>query len=507
MNKKSWLIVGLSLAMAASIGVGISACGGETHTHSYTKWQYDANQHWKVCPADDAMDPAGKSAHDFTNGDCECGAKKPEHTHTYDAWDYNETQHWKYCDEHGSDKTNIDETTKADHTIENDACKQCGYQFEMYVVGNITSLGSVMPSGYASLGQDKYTEIPKSCPKMTLSEDGKTYTAEVYLVPADYFGVYNLKTNRGYPSVVASCRKPVEGVLRVEEANTYLISWKIGEAKPTVRVHDHKYTKWQYDADQHWKVCPTDGAVDPTPKASHSYDPETHECECGAVETVSCEHSNGYAFNYSELPAVEADGGTLQKVCPDCGDTQDVTYVKGIPHIGATCSRSAKQTEVTEDGNYYLTGQTAFKFHISKAGTYTVRFEGGILKDQSIVRLYMLAFNKGSYLTSVGSATGAICGTNASKYDEQIAAYGVTIDGYESGVTSTPFKSLSIVIEEDDLSEGDVYVQIGFTNNNALGAVSATNLGYLISVSGFAAAPAAASVAPVEVAMLPEKKD
>ena len=74
MNKKSWLIVGLSLAMAASIGVGISACGGETHTHSYTKWQYNADQHWKVCPVDDALDPAGKSAHDFKDGKCVCGA-------------------------------------------------------------------------------------------------------------------------------------------------------------------------------------------------------------------------------------------------------------------------------------------------------------------------------------------------------------------------------------------------------------------------------------------------
>ncbi len=78
MNKKSWLIVGLSLAMAASIGVGISACGGEK-----------------------------------------------EHKHTYDAWDFNATQHWKYCDEHGSDKNNIDETTKANHDFKDGKCV-CG---------------------------------------------------------------------------------------------------------------------------------------------------------------------------------------------------------------------------------------------------------------------------------------------------------------------------------------------------------------------------------------------
>ena len=82
MNKQKWLIVGLSLAMAATLGVGISACGEKT-------------------------------------------PDTPEHTHTYDAWDYNETQHWKYCDEHGTDKSNIDETTKANHDFTNGDCV-CG---------------------------------------------------------------------------------------------------------------------------------------------------------------------------------------------------------------------------------------------------------------------------------------------------------------------------------------------------------------------------------------------
>ncbi len=87
MNKKSWLIVGLSLAMAASIGVGISACGGD-------------------------KDP-------------DTPPTPTEHTHTYDAWDYNDTQHWKYCDEHGTDKSNIDETTKANHEFKDGKC-ECG---------------------------------------------------------------------------------------------------------------------------------------------------------------------------------------------------------------------------------------------------------------------------------------------------------------------------------------------------------------------------------------------
>ena len=83
MNKQKWLIVGLSLAMAATLGVGISACGGgkdpETpeHTHEYTKWEHSDTQHWMVCPDDGDIWAQGKVDHDFTNGDCVCGAKKP----------------------------------------------------------------------------------------------------------------------------------------------------------------------------------------------------------------------------------------------------------------------------------------------------------------------------------------------------------------------------------------------------------------------------------------------
>ncbi len=88
MNKQKWLIVGLSLAMAATLGVGISACGGEKEP-------------------DTPPTPT-------------------EHTHTYDAWDYDETQHWKYCDEHGTDKSNIDESTKANHSFGQDGKCECG---------------------------------------------------------------------------------------------------------------------------------------------------------------------------------------------------------------------------------------------------------------------------------------------------------------------------------------------------------------------------------------------
>ena len=79
-HMKKLLKLAVALATAASLTLGISACGGEQ-----------------------------------------------EHEHKYDTWDYNETQHWKYCDEHGEDKSNIDESTKADHDFTNGDCV-CGAQ-------------------------------------------------------------------------------------------------------------------------------------------------------------------------------------------------------------------------------------------------------------------------------------------------------------------------------------------------------------------------------------------
>ncbi len=179
MNKKSWLIVGLSLAMAASIGVGISACGGKEPDTPPT-------------PTD--------------------------HTHTYDAWDYNETQHWKYCDEHGTDKSNIDETTREDHIFTNGTC-ECGMK-EADVTpdeGLDTRVFYVVGSGAGDLSKCSFTELKSNFmltkqPKK--DENGYTvyttsiltlYTGDTMKIVQDldwdeglgYFGVSNIKNNDG----------------------------------------------------------------------------------------------------------------------------------------------------------------------------------------------------------------------------------------------------------------------------------------------------------------------
>ena len=92
MKLKKWLIAGLSLAMAGCLSLAVAACAGPAngggegegggHSHTYTQWARDDDQHWKVCPDDGAEDPAGKTAHAFVEGACECGATEAVET----AW-------------------------------------------------------------------------------------------------------------------------------------------------------------------------------------------------------------------------------------------------------------------------------------------------------------------------------------------------------------------------------------------------------------------------------------
>lgn len=124
MNRKSILSLVLGAVLFC---LPLASCGGKTptvkHTHAYTQWRHDEEQHWKVCPDDGAVDPAGKSAHDFTHGDCVCGAEKPEevHTHTYTKWQFDDAWHWKVC----PDDDAPDPAGKSGHTFVDGVC-ECG---------------------------------------------------------------------------------------------------------------------------------------------------------------------------------------------------------------------------------------------------------------------------------------------------------------------------------------------------------------------------------------------
>ena len=459
MNKKSWLIVGLSLAMAASIGVGISACGEKEpdtpptpeHTHSYTEWEHSDTQHWMICPDDDAIWEQGKVDHTFKDGKCECGYQKPE----------------------------------------------------IYLTGHIASQpGSEFPEVWDKQGKNVLEEVRANCIKMELGADGKTYEAEVLLSTNDRFRVYDAVKGISYPGTVVN----ITG-LAVEEDNGYIVSWEKGKT-PTWKVHDHDFTAYDKDENQHWKVCTLDGTVEPgVEKQDHDF--TNGDCVCGQKAPEGCKHENGFAFSYEALPECNAEGGTLQKTCPDCLGTEDVHYDQGIVGSINAPYKPSKQTEITEDGNYYLTGLSGLKFKFEKAGTLRVALDGIVYKllAWDVRFSYLCIANKLPLSVKAGVAGTAIAASTTC--DESILTkYDVTIDGYQSGVTTKPFKSISITIDEDDLANGALWVSIGFSATTGPSAsADETNFGYLATISGISAAAATAIHAPAEVALLPEKKD
>lgn len=72
MKKIKVILSVLALGAIAASASAFAACGnGEEHTHSYTEWKYNDEQHWKICAEDGAEGP--KSDHKFVDGKCECG--------------------------------------------------------------------------------------------------------------------------------------------------------------------------------------------------------------------------------------------------------------------------------------------------------------------------------------------------------------------------------------------------------------------------------------------------
>ncbi len=56
--------------MCLSVGVMLTACGDEEHTHTYkTEWSKDTTHHWHACEGEDCTDVADKAEHTWNEGE------------------------------------------------------------------------------------------------------------------------------------------------------------------------------------------------------------------------------------------------------------------------------------------------------------------------------------------------------------------------------------------------------------------------------------------------------
>ncbi len=325
MKAKKRLIVLLSVLLVVCMAAGLAACrfvlGDEEHVHIYTKWAYDETQHWKVCPVDGVMDPETKSGHAFVEGVCICGANEAElqHKHTYDAWDYDDTQHWKYCDEHGDDKSHIDETTRDD----TQHWKVCPEDNEMSPEGKSDHN---FESGDCECGEPKPHVHDYSKWEHDDTQHWKVCPEDNEMSPEG-------KSDHNFESGDCECGMP--------------------------NPHVHSYTQWEYNSSHHWKVCPDDGETGPDTIAAHNFD--EGDCECGASPFFVQEDGSFdcYEGNYVDLvipaelktfPALTAIFGAAEGTT-DCPDPKNWNKVQSVTvEDGSTTFKMESGALLSMDG-------------------------------------------------------------------------------------------------------------------------------------------------------------
>jgi len=129
--KRNRLFLIFIITVIAACVFSLAACdlssGNKGHRHVFdTAWQKDATHHWRTCACGnkDFYEP-----HDYSGGDCECGAKKP-HTHTFsDELDFDGVYHWyKATCGHAEEKKDI-----AEHSFDENGDCVCGFHRHVFL--------------------------------------------------------------------------------------------------------------------------------------------------------------------------------------------------------------------------------------------------------------------------------------------------------------------------------------------------------------------------------------
>lgn len=559
---KKFILVMLSLVMTLAMAIGFAACGEkgpklEAVPAKDASCEYDGNTaYWK--------DPeTGKcySDEEGQNEIAESDTVIAATGHSYaDTWSSDGTNHWHQATCEHKEKlkdraehsyptwkekyseivTNGGKTMTGKEIL---ACTVCGYErsmteaYQMYVCGNIVSY----PSAKWDNAFATKVDLAKNCIPLTYDEKTDTFSAEVLLNPRDDFCVYNLTEGQKYPGNAA---QGSTSALCVEERNTYVIAWKPSESRPTMTVHEHKFTNntYKYSGAEHWIECDSgDGAIKEGTKAAH--DMASGACPTCGFSPDKCQHEDGYVFTYGSwegatpAPAPVVEGGTLEKVCPYCFSKQTVSY-----DIGSS-ERVTTPTPFELDKTYYLMGKANeyFGVHFTEAGTYTLSFEtvstGATLQDNdSIYHFKLKSFSysttsmpkgsTGTLLTSEKSSAGKgglwsydweggawitysddypEAKAAVEKWKEQIVINGDPNYHYDAG-NMVDLDSITFTIKEEDVTGGGIYFIFAIKAGDTMNLAMPDGAGRLVKLTKDAA-PAAVAVAPQQVALLPEKKN
>lgn len=389
MNKRKWLAVGLSAALAGCLGWAIAACAPAEpnvpneaeHTHTFTGWEHNETHHWRVCPAEGEIDVSSREPHNFVDGVCECGATKelpPAMTEQIYI-----VGNLKYYSTKWPSGKNVS------------GCIKLDYDAETGEWSIVLRLGGT--------GAGKYGRTDEF--KLFDSVSGKYFPDGVgnnKSFGTNNGGDYKVSWKKGDTDVTFTKLEHthVFDDIKRDDTQHWTMCW-LGDAEKegTREKHDwtseqdetcdfcgftrhvHKYTEQAKDATQHWMVCPDDGEISPDGKTDHVYDPVTGKCSCGAMKAEDCAHDGKITFEYTEetVPEGVAGGGTLTGKCEKCGDPVEVRYddTSLYPSIG-TGGSCVPPAVVESNKTYYGKAQedrhssVFIGYAIEAAGTFTL---------------------------------------------------------------------------------------------------------------------------------------
>ncbi len=276
-------------------------CGyTRTIEHSFTAWDKDDTNHWKVCSKTGctAKDDTTKATHTYDiecDADCNdgCGYTRTIE-HSFTAWDKDDTYHWKKCSKTGC--TAKDDTTKATHTydIECDAdCNDgCGYtrtiEHAFTAWDKDDTYHWKVCSKDGCIAKDDTTKAmhtyDNECDADCNGDCGYTRT------PPHKFEAWGTDATHHWKKCANDSCSVTDETTKVEHTYDNECDATCNGDCGYTRTPPHKFEAWGTDATYHWKKCANEGCsvTDETTKAEHTYDNEcdaTCNDDCGYTRT------------------------------------------------------------------------------------------------------------------------------------------------------------------------------------------------------------------------------
>ena len=227
----------------------------------------DADGVWSASYVHNGQTVTVKHPHVFTDGVCECGAKRG-HEHEYGEWQMDEDKHWKECScEEKSEEGAHVYTDDADAT-----CNICGYSRHVHTYTVSGEYIWTWDNGHVCRVEGKC-----SCgAKETAVATGSQVTSQI--------------------TKAATCSE--KGVKT--HTATFTETWA-GSATThenlAIDPNNHTWgTAWEKDDSKHWHECT--GCHAKKDEADHSYG-DDNKCVCGdETTTVNHDHNVGYLNDY-----------------------------------------------------------------------------------------------------------------------------------------------------------------------------------------------------------------